>query len=99
MMVVQFNFYEQEEINSSLKSMVTILNEMYSTLLFSMNRLRLLLLCVRERELVSACVCARVCLQTPRTHTQQADEIHGKRHEADAARSDASRLQVFLKRI
>jgi hypothetical protein len=43
MMVVQFNFYEQEEINSSLKSMVTILNEMYSTLLFSMNRLRLLL--------------------------------------------------------
>ncbi len=43
MMVVQFNFYEQEDINSTLKSMVTILNEMYSTLLFSMNRLRLLL--------------------------------------------------------
>jgi hypothetical protein len=51
------------------------------------------------------CVCVRacVCLHPPlidthhmHTHTQQADEIHGKRHEADAARSDASRLQVFL---
>ncbi len=43
MMVVQFNFYEQEDVNGSLKSMVTILNQIYSALLFSMNRLRLLL--------------------------------------------------------
>jgi hypothetical protein len=43
MMVVQFNFYEQEDMNATLKSMVSILNEMYSTLLFLMNRLRLLL--------------------------------------------------------
>jgi hypothetical protein len=43
MMVVQFNFYEKEDMNATLKSMVSILNEMYSTLLFLMNRLRLLL--------------------------------------------------------
>ena len=43
MMVVQFNFYEQEDVNGTLKSLVMILNQIYSALLFSMNRLRLLL--------------------------------------------------------
>ena len=43
MMVVQFNFYELEDINGTLKSINTILNQIYSALLFSMNRLRLLL--------------------------------------------------------
>lgn len=43
MMVVQFNFHEEEDINGVLKSINEVLNQIYSALLFSMNRLRLLL--------------------------------------------------------
>jgi len=43
MMVIQYNFYEKKDIINILVSIDNILKEMYNTILFAINRLRLLL--------------------------------------------------------
>jgi len=43
MMVIQYNFYEKHEIKKSLISIDNTMKEMYNTILFSINRLKLLL--------------------------------------------------------
>jgi hypothetical protein len=43
MMVIQYNFYEKKDIINILVSIDNIMKEMYNTILFAINRLRLLL--------------------------------------------------------
>ena len=43
MMVIQYNFYEKKDIINILISIDTIMKEMYNTILFAINRLKLLL--------------------------------------------------------
>ena len=43
MMVIQYNFYEKKDIINILISIDNIMKEMYNTILFAINRLKLLL--------------------------------------------------------
>jgi len=43
MMVIQYNFYEKQDIKKSLISIDNTMSEMYNTILFALNRLKLLL--------------------------------------------------------
>jgi len=43
MIVIQYNFYEKQDIKKVLTSIDNTMKELYNTILFSINRLRLLL--------------------------------------------------------